>query len=252
MPEEEKVSGKAVATGALAGVGVIGTFKLIESLTKKVEAGEPMMLDPETLALLAAMAAGIEEASKGVAANAAGINALLAAAAGLPSAGFTKIEELIRCTSNPFKLAEFLGYSRGITPQCMLRLAPGETFELTVYPDEDKVWWWTLCSAGDIPASSMVCTFKTSAETMARIYEAQVQEVEIVFDEAWINQPLCPPGWRRIDNYFTIHWRNVTGDPTYNDLAPQEIFFHCTVFILEMYKPFVEKLESILGPITVS
>lgn len=80
MAEGKSVSGKAIAAGALSGIGAIGTFKLIESLTKKVEDGEPVALDPETLALLAAMAAGIEESSRGVAANAAGINALLAAA----------------------------------------------------------------------------------------------------------------------------------------------------------------------------
>lgn len=86
MPEN-KVSGQAVVAGALSGIGAIGTFKLIESLTKKAEAGEPVILDPETLALLAAMAAGIEESSRGVAANAAGINALLAAAGEPPVIG---------------------------------------------------------------------------------------------------------------------------------------------------------------------
>jgi len=78
------VSGKAIAAGALSGIGAIGTFKLIEALTKKVEAGELVMSDPETLVLLVAMAAGIEESSRGVAANAAGVSTLLAAA-GEPS-----------------------------------------------------------------------------------------------------------------------------------------------------------------------
>lgn len=83
----DKVSGKVVAAGALSGIGAIGTFKLIEALTKKVEAGEPIMLDPETLALLAAMAAGIEESSRGVAASVAGINTLLVAAGEPPVIG---------------------------------------------------------------------------------------------------------------------------------------------------------------------
>lgn len=160
-----------------------------------------------------------------------------------------KIQELLKYTFNPFKLAEFLGYSRGITPQVILKLAAGDTFEATLRPATDAVWWWTLCSAGDIPASSMVCTFKTSGGTIAGKYN--VQEQVIVFDEAWLNQPLCPPGWRRVDEYFYCHWKNVTGDPAYNDLVAQEIFFHCTVFIIEMYRPFVEKIESILGPMQV-
>lgn len=160
-----------------------------------------------------------------------------------------QIAELLKYTFNPFKLAEFLGYSRGTSPQVILRLAAGATFEATLYPDVNSVWWWTLCSAGDIPASSMVCTFRTSGKSMAEKDKYNVQEEVIVFDEAWLNQPLCPPGWRRADDYFYIKWENVTGDPTYNDLAAQEIFFHCTVFIVEMYKPFVEKIESMLGPI---
>lgn len=83
MGEEDT---KAIAKGALAGAGVIGTYKLIETLTRKVEAGE-VALDPETLALLATMAAGIEETSRGVGINAAGINALLAAAGEPPVVG---------------------------------------------------------------------------------------------------------------------------------------------------------------------
>ncbi len=38
---EEKVSGKAIATGALAAGGVIGIAELIKALTKKVEAAPP-------------------------------------------------------------------------------------------------------------------------------------------------------------------------------------------------------------------
>jgi len=88
----DKVSGKAIVTGALTGGAVIGTFKLIESLTKKVEAGEPIILDPETLALLTAMAAGIEETSRGVVANTGGISALLVAAGEPPVIG--QIEQI--------------------------------------------------------------------------------------------------------------------------------------------------------------
>lgn len=85
--EQDTLSGKAIATGALAGGAVIGTYKLIETLTKKVEAGEPVMLDPETLALIAAMAVGIEESSRGVAASVSGINTLLAAVGEPPVVG---------------------------------------------------------------------------------------------------------------------------------------------------------------------
>lgn len=109
MAEQDKVSGKAVATGALAGAGVIGTYKLIEALTKKVEAGEIVAIDPETLALISAMATSIEETSKGVAANAAGISTLLAAAAEPPVVG--AIEQI------PFSYT----------------LTPGETLTLREY-----------------------------------------------------------------------------------------------------------------------
>lgn len=81
------VSGKAIVAGALSGIGAIGTFKLIEALTKKVEAGEIVVLDTETLALLAAMVASIEETSKGVAVNAAGVSALLGTAGAPPIIG---------------------------------------------------------------------------------------------------------------------------------------------------------------------
>lgn len=109
MGDQDRVSGKAVAAGALTGAGLIGTYKLIEALTKKVEAGEIVALDPETLALIAAMAVGIEESSRAVAANAAGINTLLAAAGEPPVVG--AIEQI------PFSYT----------------LTPGETLTLREY-----------------------------------------------------------------------------------------------------------------------
>jgi len=92
MAEREGENAKALAVGALGGGAVLGAAKLIESLAKKVDAGEPVALDPETVALLAAMAAGIEETSRGVTASMAGINALLTAA-GEP-APTKKIEQI--------------------------------------------------------------------------------------------------------------------------------------------------------------
>lgn len=87
MAEQEKDNATAIAKGALAGAGVIGTYKFIEALTKKVEAGEIVALDPETLALIAAMAVGIEETSRAVAASVSGINTLLAAVGEPPVVG---------------------------------------------------------------------------------------------------------------------------------------------------------------------
>ena len=89
MAEKDKAS--AITKGALAGAGVIGTYKLIETLTRKAEAapGEAILvtLDPETLQLLIAMAQGITQANEGVAACTAGVNTLLAAAGEPPVIG---------------------------------------------------------------------------------------------------------------------------------------------------------------------
>jgi len=84
MAERERENARTLAVGALGGGAALGAAKLIESLAKRAEAapGEavPVTLDPETLQLLIAMAQGINEVSKSVAANTAGINKLLAAA----------------------------------------------------------------------------------------------------------------------------------------------------------------------------
>lgn len=80
MVEKHTVSGKTVAAGALSGLSAVGTWKLIEALTKKAEAGEPVTLDPATLALLIAMAQGINDTGKGIVTLSTGINTLLAAA----------------------------------------------------------------------------------------------------------------------------------------------------------------------------
>jgi len=84
MAERERENARTLAVGALGGGAAFGAAKLIESLAKRAEAapGEavPVTLDPETLQLLIAMAQGINEISKGVAANTAGINTLLTAA----------------------------------------------------------------------------------------------------------------------------------------------------------------------------
>jgi len=116
-------NGKSIVTGALAGGAVVGASKLIESLSRKVEAGEPVTLDPETLALLAVMAAGIEETSRGVAASVSGINTLLAAAGEPPAT--KKIEQipyvqtlelagLVGSTARLVEYAPFSGYVKEV------------------------------------------------------------------------------------------------------------------------------------------
>lgn len=87
MAERGRDKAPSIVAGALTGAGVIGTYELIKALTKKVEAGEIVALDPETLALIAAMAVGIEETGRGVAASVSGINALLAAVGEPPVVG---------------------------------------------------------------------------------------------------------------------------------------------------------------------
>lgn len=177
------------------------------------------------------------------------LNVLLESA-GLPSpdrisALLEEGVDLLKYTFEPFKLAEFLGYSRGWTPQVLPRLDAGETFEITLTPPDDQIWWLTLIGAGEVLASSILLKIITSARTKSGMYGTQ--EEDILIDEAWLNQPMCPPGWRRIDNFYTFRATNVTGDVTYNDLAPQTVFLHCTCFILRISKIFVDSVENKLG-----
>jgi len=72
-------AGKSLALGVAGGAGVVGFGKLMEALNQRVAAGEPVTLNPEVLALLAGMADSMYEVGRGVAANAAGIGALLTA-----------------------------------------------------------------------------------------------------------------------------------------------------------------------------
>ena len=150
---------------------------------------------------------------------------------------------------DPFKLGEFLGYVRGISLQYQLNLPAGATLTLDLVPPIDRVWWWTLCSLGDTPASALLANWETVAylPKVAPGYNNQLGT--ILFDEAWSNAPICPPGWRRIDTDIRFILTNVTGNPLYNVLLAQALFVHCTLFLVEAYRPFVESIESAIGEV---
>ena len=143
---------------------------------------------------------------------------------------------------DPFKLAEFFGYSRGFIVQGVVTLDADESFSFTLIPPEDVVWWWTLCGLGDVPASSVLSEWSLRGELQSGIYK--LQRGTILFDEAWVAQQICPPGWRRFDYEITCKITNVTGHPEYNTLVAQIIQVHFTAFFIEVDKKFVQWVEE--------
>jgi len=143
-------------------------------------------------------------------------------------------------TIDPFRLMEMMGWGWGILRNANFVLPAGTTVSLTLKVPEGEVWWITLGMYGGFPSDTVIYTFRS---------EKELQE-PLLLHGGWIGQPLCPPGYRRVDWFVTSTFQNVTGDPAYNDLPAQDLNVRVTIFIFRSWRRYTTKIEKALERLT--
>ena len=143
-------------------------------------------------------------------------------------------------TVDPFRLMEMMGWGGGILKEAVFVLPANTTVSARLEVPPEEVWWITFGMFGGFPSDAVIYTYESEKET----------QDPLLLHEGWIGQTLCPPGYRRVDEFVTATFQNVTGNTRYNTLAAQDLNVRATLFIFRSWRRYTEKIERALEQLT--
>ena len=141
---------------------------------------------------------------------------------------------------DPFKLMEMMGWGWGILKQAVFTLPANTTISATLEVPSGEVWWITFGMFGGFPSDSIIYTYES---------EKEIQDPTLLHG-GWLENTLCPPGYRRVDEFVTGTFQNVTGNPAYNTLPAQDLPVRVTLFIFRSWRRYTTKIEEALEQLT--